>query len=208
MKFRVEDILVGVFFFFRSLIGLIVRPYETYRRIVNKGTLWELLPIALLLACYFAISSLVHTAAFRPFLLTKQFFILAGAVSASFFIVSGTLYIIGKLFNGQGTYRQMMIGWGYTLLPTVCWFLVTSLLYVILPPPRTTALTGFAFSLVFIVFSSALLFWKIMLSYLTLRFVLKIDLIKILGIIVIAGPLISLYSLGMYKMGIFRIPFI
>lgn len=203
-----DSLIVAVYSFGRSVIGIILRPYETYRRIVDKSTLWELVPLGLVLSCYFAVASLVKTAAFRPFLLTKQFLFLWGTACIGYVLITGTLYISSRLFGGKGMISHFFIGWAYTLIPTVSWFFMTSLLYVILPPPRTTHTAGVLFSVCYLTISSVLLFWKIILSYLTLRFAMKLDLLRILGVVAIAGPVIALFSISMYKLGVFRVPFI
>lgn len=200
--------LVGCIEFIRSSVGLVVRPYETYRRIVQKGTLWELFPLGFLLSCYFAIASLVKTAAFRPFVLTKQFILIALSVIVTYGITVSLLWTCGKLVKGTGSLQKVALAWGYTLLPTLLWFLGTSLLYVLFPPPRTGRPLGVLFSVIFLIFSAALFFWKTILTYLTLRFGMRLDLWRILTVFGIVGGFMVFYSIGMYRLGIFKIPFI
>ncbi len=194
--------------FGRNFFGIIIKPYETYRRIVDRGRLGELLWIGLLLVIYFGIASIVKTAAFRPFLLTKQFMVLAGGAGVSFLFVVGTLWQVTRLLGGRGNVISFTLAWGYTLVPTFFWFLGTSFLYVILPPPRTNRPEGILFSVFYLVLSATLFFWKCMLGYLTLRFGVKFDLPKILITLGIALPIIGVFSVVMYKLGIFRVPFI
>lgn len=201
-------LLVGVFTFLRRLVGIISRPYETYRSIIGKNSLWELVPLVVSIGAYLAGSSLVKTAAFRPFVLTRHFVKTSGAVMVTFFFVTAVLWGVGRLGGGKGKYPSFAVGWAYTLVPTLLWFLLTSLLYLILPPPRTTQWTGMSLSIVFLTLSAVLLFWKIMLGYLALRFGLSMDMKKILLTVLVAGPIIGLYSVGMYKLGIFRVPFL
>lgn len=201
-------LLKGGIAFFRSCIGLVTKPYETYRRIVNHGSVWELVPLGVLLSCYFAIASLVKTAAFRPFVLTKQFIIIAFSVVATYVVTVSLLWVFGKMVGGKGNFRTIAIAWGYTLVPTLIWFLGTSLLYVLFPPPRTGRPLGMLFSAIFLVFSSVLFFWKAILTYLTLRFGMKLDLWRIIAVFGIVGGSMVFYSIGMYRLGIFKIPFI
>ncbi len=190
----VDYLLLAGVQFSRNLVGMVTRPYETYRRIVDKGTLWELPYIASLLAIYFAS--------------TKRFVVLASATGATFFLVVGLLWFIGKFVGGKGELGKLGLAWGYTLIPTVSWFLVTSLLYVLLPPPRTERWQGIVFSIFYLVFSATLFFWKGMLAYLTLRFGLKLDLKKIVLVCAIGVPILGAYSVFMYRLGIFRVPFL
>ncbi len=185
-----------------------MRPYESVRRIVDRGTYGELLYVAILLAVYFSLASLVKITTFRPFLLTREFLVLAvGAVTTYLFAV-GVFWVAGKLVGSRGTLRGLALGWGYSLVPTFLWFLGTSLLYVLVPPPRTTSPQGIIFSILFLVFSVTIFFWKMTLAYLSLRFGLKLQLGKILIVCAVALPLFALYSVGMYRWGIFRVPFL
>jgi len=194
--------------FGQTVIGIIFRPYETYRRIAMYGKLLELMYIVVLLALYFATAALVKTSLFTPFLLTRKFLVLTGAAAYTFIIAVSLFWFLGKLFGSSGTLRTIALGWAYSLVPTWGWFFLTSILYVILPPQRTTRTGGMIFSFVYLLISTVLFLWKIILSFLTLRFGLKLDFIRILAICTIALPILALYSLGMYRLGIFRIPFI
>ena len=202
------SLLIGSISFFRSCIGLATKPYETYRRIVHHGSLWELVPLGVLLSCYFAIASLVKTAAFIPFVLTKQFLLIALSVLVTYGVTTSLLFIVGKCFGGRGSIRIVALAWGYTLLPTLLWFLGTSVLYVLFPPPRTGSPLGIVFSVLFLLFSSVLFFWKTILTYLTLRFGMKLDLWRIIAVFGIVGGSMVFYSIGMYRLGIWKIPFI
>ncbi|KKU80760.1 hypothetical protein A2875_04890 [Candidatus Gottesmanbacteria bacterium RIFCSPHIGHO2_01_FULL_46_14] len=206
---KIIELLVGACISFgRNIIGIVFRPYESYRRIADHGSLIELIYIGFVLAFYFGLASLVHTSQFRPFLLTKEFVLLAGGAFFTYILVVGLVWNIGVLAGGKGTLRAVLLGWGYTLIPTVFWFLVTSLLYVILPPPRTTSVAGVSFSVLFLVFSTVLFFWKVILAYLTMRFGLRLDLGRIVIVTLITVPILVFYSMLMYRWGIFRVPFL
>ena len=200
--------VVAVYSFGRNTIGLITKPYETYRRIVNHGSRWELVPLAIIIGSYLGIASLVKTAAFRPYILTKQFVVLGIAVVMTYGLVVGLLWIVGKVVGGKGTVKTVALGWAYTLVPTTVWFLTTSLLYILIPPPRTGRPLGILFSVLFLLFSSVLFFWKIILSYLTMRFSMKLDLLRIGIVFIVVIPIVVIYSIGMYRLGIFKIPFV
>jgi hypothetical protein len=198
----------GLVGFAQNSLGIIIRPYETYRRINRQENIWELPFVAIILSLYFAIASLVKTEAFRPYLLTKQFVLLTGAAIISYAIATFIFYKSAKLVGGVGTLRRVAMGWGYTLYPTLIWFLSTSILYIFLPPPRTSSAAGMAFSVLYLVFSTTLFFWKAILLYLTLRFGMRLTLPRILLVLALSLPLLGIYSYGMYILGIFKIPFI
>lgn len=206
-----DVITSGIFdsvLFSRTAIGLITRPYETYRRIVERGRWGELAFAAVLLCIYFALASFVKVNAFRPFLLTRQFAVLYAAAVAGFLAIVTVLWLCGRLLRQSVRLQPLAVAWGYTLVPTFVWFLATSLLYVILPPPRTTSVMGVTFSVVFLVFSATLLWWKIMLSYLTIRFALKLTLFQTIAVFCVVVPVIFAYSALMYRVGVFKVPFL
>lgn len=194
--------------YLRSLYGIAARPYATYRRITDHGRYGELIYLGLMLVLYFSLVSVVKTAAFRPFLLTKQFILLIGGAGLLYVSAVGAIWMSGKFFGAEGSWKGLMLAWAYTLVPTWIWFFITSLLYVILPPPRTTSGWGMAFSIVYLVFSVSLFFWKIILGYLTLRFSLRLDLVRITGAGLLAVIPVGLVGWWLIRAGIFRVPFI
>ena len=133
--------------------------------------------------------------------------LLAGAI-VSFVGSVSVLFLTGRLFGGTGHVWGVFVSWGYTLIPTFFWFLMTSFFYVVLPPPRQQTPLGVLFSVVFMSLSMLLFFWKGILYYLTLRFGMRLDFPRIMGVSAILFPLGVLYALSMYKLGIFRVPFI
>lgn len=203
----IDALLIGFVSFIKSLWGIVITPYQSMRHLIERGNLTELLFIAVILAGYFALASIVKVAAFRPFLLTRQFILLSAATAANYLFLTAIVYRVARAFGGQGTYRQLAMGWAYSLIPTVCWFLATSILYVLLPPPRTTSAAGIAFSLLFLTFSTTLLFWKIILVYLAVRFSMRLDLLRITGTLGAAAPILAVYAFFMYRWGVFKVPF-
>lgn len=202
------NLAFGALAFARHTLGIMTKPYQTYRAIMTSGSLWELPFIALFVGIYFAFATLVKVDAFRIFLLTKQFILLWGVAFGSYMLVSYLLWFVGKKLGGTGSFFSVSLGWAYTLIPTVCWFLVTSILYIVLPPPRTTSIPGTLFSLLYLVFSGSLFFWKIVLMYLTLRFGQKMAFGAIVKTLSTVIPVLLLYSFMLYRLGIFRIPFL
>lgn len=208
VKFLPEEAaLVGVTFF-RRVSGLVLRPYETYRSILLRNSLAEVLIIWLGVLTYFLAASVVRVNAFRPILLTKQFILLFSGAMCGFASVTLFLHWTGKRLGGQDNFRGIVVGWGYTLVPTLLWFLMTSFLYVLLPPPRTARWEGIVFSVLYLVASTVLMIWKSMLTYLTIRFATKLSAQKIGIMGVFLGGFSVVYALIMYRLGIFRIPFL
>ncbi len=204
----VSALLIDGVHFGRTLVGLLTRPYETYRRITKHGRVGELVFIAFIAAFYFVLASLIKVAAFRPFILTRQFVVLFAGATSGALVATTSIMVAGRLLRVRAAFTPLLIAWSYTLIPTVSWFFMTSLLYAILPPPRTTSVLGVTFSLLFLVCSATLLWWKVTLAYLTLRFGLKLDLRKSLMVAVLCAPIIAGWTILMYKTGIFKVPFL
>jgi len=194
--------------FSRHVIGIAITPYQTYRVLVDRGRWGELVYIGGITAAYFALASLVKTASFRPFLLTKQFVVLTSGAIAGYLLVVGFIGFFSMILHRGKALEGIAVAWGYTMIPTVLWFFATSLLYVILPPPRTESFAGVLFSLLYLTMSVVLLFWKIELYYLTLRFGLRLDLLRIIALTIVFLPVVFGYSMAMYALGIFRVPFL
>ncbi|OGG15700.1 hypothetical protein A3D77_01580 [Candidatus Gottesmanbacteria bacterium RIFCSPHIGHO2_02_FULL_39_11] len=195
--------------FLKTSWGCFNRPYETYRKISSGSfNLLSTFFIFFFVCVYFAWESLIRTPFRSPYVLTYNFGLSFLAAATGFSLIVGILYFLGEKTHEKISLERVVILWSYSLLPTVIWFFSTSLIYMILPPPRTLSVWGKGFSIVFISFSIALLGWKIILYYLTLRFGLRISLKKILTVSFVVIPIIAIYSLGMYYLRIFRIPFI
>jgi hypothetical protein len=203
-----EALLVGSVTFFQNAVGIVTKPYETCRRIAGRARVAELPMLSVFLFSYFAVASIVKTAAFRPYLLTRQFLVLCVGAFFLYAVAVISIWKGAKIVGGKGTFRSVAVSWAYTLIPTAVWFLVTSLLFVLLPPPRTSSIQGILFSMLYLIFSVTLLFWKIILAYLSVRFSMKLDLLRIVGASAIASPFIVGASILLYRFGVFRVPFL
>ena len=176
--------IIALIQFGRNCIGLVTRPYETCRRIAEKENARELVFLGILVALV-KFSSLY-----------------------TYFFVIVLFWGMGRLVGSKAPLKGLAVLWGYSLIPTTLWFLVTLLLSVVLPPPRTTSPLGILFSVVFLIFSMTMLFWKGTMTYLSLRFGLRLQLWQILVVLGVTFPILAVYSVAMYRLGIFRIPFI
>ncbi|MEK7592159.1 MAG: YIP1 family protein [Patescibacteria group bacterium] len=194
--------------FVSSVFGSISKPYESMRGVVKRSRLLELVPMFCFVLLYVGVASIVKIQEFRPFFLTGQFITLVFWIALSFGLSVLILWCMGKNIGGRGTLQSFAVSWGYTLVPTLVWFFVTSLLYVLLPPPRTSGFLGIGFSLVYLCFSAAVFLWKGTLVYLSLRFGMRLTLPKIFLVLTVFLPVMSIYSVLMYQFGIFRVPFL
>ncbi len=201
-------LLQSGFAFFRHFVGIIISPYETYRDIEKRGRIGEMVYIGLLVGLYFSLSSVVKIASFHPLLLSRYAFVLFASALSGFGLIVSVLVLTGRLLGRQTSIGRISLLWAYTLVPTVVWFLCTSLLYIFIPPPRTTNISGVALSIVYLVVSAMIFWWKLTLSYLALRFGLKLDFSKILIFVLVSVPILILWSYMMYAIGIYKVPFL
>jgi len=63
-------------------------------------------------------------------------------------------------------------------------------------------------SMVFLGISIGFLCWKAILIFLSLRFGLKLTAVKIIGVWILMTPIVIGYSIAMYKLNIFVVPFL
>ena len=195
--------------FGRFAIGTLQTPYETYRGLAQKEDIRFLPFIALFVLLYLFLAGLVKGGlAMQPLFLTASFIKIVSGIVLSFSVSVFLLGILGTVIKGDVDWRRITVLWAFSLLPTCLWFIVTSLFSFVLPPPRTTSILGQLASSVFIALSVGLFLWKGILYYLTLRFGLRISLGRIILVSSLFLPLLILYSIGMYKLGIFRVPFL
>lgn len=190
-------------------LGCLNNPYVTYRKLaLEQKSQYHALFVAGFAVLYFAFASFIRIGKSYPFLLTFHFYVLIFSSLICFFVMVASMYGIGKLLGSKGSLKTVAILWLYSLLPTITWFFLTSILFLLLPPPRSEALSGKVFSIVFLTLTLALLFWKLILYYLTLRFALRVDLYKIGIITGFILPVVFGLSIFFYSMHIFRIPFL
>ena len=189
--------------------GLIFAPYKTLRKVARENDKLQLLIIFVLVYLYFIYANIIRSRTIHPFIISAKtsanifFFIL------TFFLVTGFFYIAAViLLPRQQQYRAYLNTFAYSLLPTYLWFIVTSTLYLILPPPRTASFPGLALSGIFFIFSLTVFFWRINLLYLSVRFSSKMSFYQIIFVLVIFSFWFIPYCYFLYQLKLFRIPFI
>jgi len=202
--------LAFLYNFLRKLFGVIFWPYNTYFSLSSEKTPSIGIFLLFIVPFYSVIATIIRNGLFH----TNFLFLLRIFVTQTFAIWTTFLFsFIGLLILAEllkKSHRELTIFnlWAFTYVPTYIWFGITALLYFFLPPPRTFSLLGESFSILFVAFSIFLLFWKLLLYYLTLRIGLKMTLQQIILSSVLLFPLFGLFSLLSYKFNIFRVPFV
>lgn len=178
------------------------------RSIVEVGDILQITIIFFLVYLYFIAANVIRKRTLHPFIISSSSIISFGFFIMTFFLVTIYFFILGRKFKRNLKYSALLYTFSYSLLPTIFWFLITSIFYLVLPPPRSLTFPGKLFSIFFIFYSTIIFFWKIILFYLSLRFSLKINFYKIFFITVFFLIWFLPYSYLMYQFRIFRIPFI
>ena len=171
------------------------------RKISQENDYWQ---IALIFFFVFLYFKFIYYLRPNPYPATFIFiiFILNFCLTVLFF------YLLNSRVNRNIKLSSFIFTFTYSLFPTLIWFIANSFLYLLIPPPRTLSILGRVFSIFFISFSVSLLIWKIILVYLAIRFSSKLNFYRIIYSIFLYLCLLLPYSVFLYQLKIFRIPFI
>jgi len=206
-----KDILISLILVLRNFFRLIFYPYATMRKIAQEKDWWQIIIIYGLVYLYFIFANIVRKKTLYPLIISSSSFVSFVFFLLTFFLMVGFFCLFGKQLGRDLPWQvstKLIFTFSYSLLPTLIWFFTTSFLYFLLPPPRTYSILGQSFSLVFIAFSLILLCWKIILFYLSLRFSLKLNFYQILYATILFLIWLWPYSVVLYKLKVFRVPFI
>lgn len=195
------DFITSLVLVIRNFILLIFYPYKTMRKISFEKDYYQLLIISGLVFLYF---KFIYFLRDKPYPATLIFLIFL----FNFFLTVFFFYFLSKVFEKRLNWKSFVFTLSYSLLPTLIWFLSTSFLYIVLPPPRTFSLLGKSFSIFFIAYSLSLLIWKLILVYLALRFSSKQNFFRIFYMMVLYLIWFLPYSVLLYYFHFFRVPFI
>ncbi len=194
--------------FANDVWGMLNHPYITTRSVAIKKPLLPILIIGSLVWVYLTFAVVVkfglHTG---PIFLTSNIGRLFYSIITTFLLVSISMYIVSRFFGGKGQLQAVFSVWSFSYLPTLLWFFITTIFYVILPPPRTQSILGQLFSVFYLCLSFGLLFWKVLLYFLTLRHAMRLTLWQTIRTTLVLWPLFIAYFLFLNRIEIFKIPF-
>jgi hypothetical protein len=192
----------------RNFVRIVFKPYETFRKVAGEKDAVQVVLILLLVYAYFLYASVMRTGSFHPLILTQYSGVSFGMFLVTFALTIFFFYGIGRIQKKRLSLQSLITLFSYSLIPTLLWFFITSTLFYLIPPPRTLSPQGKIFSVIFIVFSLTMLYWRAILLYLSLRFTFKVHFYTILMYIALFLAWLLPYSYIMYMLHIFRIPFI
>jgi len=188
-------------FILRNSFFLIFSPYKIMRKIAAETDFWQVFLIFIFIFAYF---KFVYFLKDGPYPASFTFFIFL----INFFLMILFFYFLSRFLRKKTQFLPFIFTFSYSLLPTFLWFTSVSVLYIFLPPPRTSSLSGIFFSIFFITYSLIFLFWKMILFYLALRFSTQFGFYRILYMTILFIVWFFPYSVLLYYLKIFRVPFI
>lgn len=203
-----EYIAISLVLVLHNFTGLILYPYKTLRKVSQEKDMGQVGIIFLLVFLYFVFSNIVRKQTLHPFVISSSSFLTFIVFLGTFFMVCLFFFWLSKTTHHTISLESIIATFSFSLFPSIIWFLTTSILYLLLPPPRTLSLLGQGFSMIFLVFSLTLLLWRMILLYLSVRFSAKTDFYTTLFFIVLFMLWFLPYSYGLYYLKVFRIPFI
>lgn len=171
------------------------------RKISLKKDYYELSIIFFMVFIYF---KFIYYLRDKPYPATLIFLVFI----INFFLTSSFFYFLSQRTYKKVDYRSFIFTFGYSLLPTLIWFVTNSFLYIFFPPPQTSSFLGGSFSIVFFAFSLSLFAWKLILVFLALRFSAKVGFYRIIYFIILYLVWFLPYSIFLYQLKLFRVPFI
>lgn len=198
----ISGVLATIYLYLRRIVLLTIFPYRTIRRISEENDFGQIVLIFVTITVYFLLANRFREYDYEPFVLVLMtlFHYLATVI---FF------YLFTQIIaSGNTKLQPFLFTFAYALIPTLVWFSINSWLYAIIPPPHTVSILGKAFSIGYIAFSSAILMWKVILMYLAIRFSTKLKFFQIVYVVLLYLVAIIPYSIFLYSLRFFRVPFL
>ena len=200
MKILVE-FLTSFVFIWRYFFLLIFYPHATMRKISREKDINQIFIIFLLVFFYLKFAYFFKD---QPYPATFLFLIFLLTFWSTIFF----FYFLSKLFNRKVKLSSFIFTFSYAFLPTLFWYVVNSFLFILLPPPRTPSVLGISFSILYLGFSLSLIWWKIILVYLAIRFSSGFSFWRIIYLIILYLLVFYPYFYLISYFGIFYLPLI
>jgi len=188
---------LGFLEFCGDIRGVILSPARRFSLVQERGALWGSLML-LIAPAYFGLGWIGGIYFDRdPF---PGYSFLAPAVLAAILVLLNVylIHLVARLFQKQGSYRQLLTVFGYTDVPAIAALLLAALLFFSLPSELGSFVQGFrALSIsILIALGLALFIWNLILTVLAMRTVypmrdLKIVAAFVLGSILSAAPALA-----------------
>ncbi len=210
MEHLLISIIASIILLFRNVFRVFKDPYTAMRDISKEKDTLQVVFILAICCTYFAYAASIRHKTINPFVITTSAMASSIGFLVTFGLSVGFLYVSGRVLrvSQKEVVLRLCSLSAFSLIPTLLWFYATSTLFLLLPPPRQSTALGIFFSIVFVIYSLILLNWRLMLLYITIRFSLKTTFVTTLKIAALYLLLMMPYSIMLYKIGLFRVPFI
>lgn len=202
-KHVIAGIVSSFLFFLRRLIYLVVSPYKAMREISKDDDMLQVLYIFICVVIYFFFANNLRTYPHEPWILF--------VMTVIHYLITVTYFALFTILSTKEHHIKIapfLLLFSYALIPTLLWFIINSVLYAMIPPPRTPSFLGKGFSLLYVSFSIGMLLWKIIVTYLAIRFATGLRFFRIVYSIILYLIAVIPYSLLLYSLQFFRIPFL
>jgi len=191
----------SIVIFVRRIFLLIMYPYKTMRSISGESDKTQIFIIFGIAYVYFKYANILRRGVVVPSILFLLF--VALFLGTVFFF-----YVLSLFMRTSRKIAPFMYTFSYALIPTFFWFGANALLYALIPPPRTHSLPGTVLSVLFVAFSISLLVWKLILTYLAVRFSARTTFYRVVYAVILYLLVFIPVSYLMYRYRLFRIPFL
>lgn len=216
----------------KNLYGTVMHPYLTWKKILRDEGWGAALVLMVIFMSYFGIREpvrwgnvrwnglfiesvtvekvrfLVEVSGLRVLAVVISYVLIVALMSGAGWILLVQYTDSEHRFGFMKFFNRVFRVWIYSYLPTFLWFVMTAGLFALLPPPRQTTFLGLLFSVIFLAASAALLIWKGVLYYLTLRLGVGLNSKQIFAVSVVLTPVVVMYSGLLYRWGVFKFPFL
>lgn len=202
-KHLAAGIISSFLFFFRRVLYLIVSPYKAMREISEDNDMLQVVYIFICIGIYFYFANNLRTYPHAPWVLLFMT-IFHYLITVTYF----SLFTILSTKQHRVKIAPFLLLFSYALIPTLIWFITNSVLFALIPPPRTPSFLGKGFSIVYLSFSIGMLLWKIIVTYLAIRFATGLRFFRIVYSMLLYLIAVIPYSMLLYSLKFFRIPFL
>ena len=143
------NLLSSFLLILNRFVGLILNPYKTMRKISLEKDYYQPVLIIGIIFLYFKFVYYLRDKVY-PATLIYLLFIIDFLLTVLFF------YFLSKILSKNKKeiiFRGFFFTFSYSLLPTLIWYLTTSILYIFITPPRSFSILGKGFSIFFIAYN-------------------------------------------------------
>lgn len=194
--------LSGLLIFGNRLVWLGLSPYKTMRSIHDQPYFFFPGIVAVLIAVYYIVAGTIRPYTYGSIVPILLAYMHVLGTSCFFVLMSR-----GSLTRMREELMTYIATFSMTYIPTLIWFSVNLLLYVLIPPPRTPTIWGAGFSLIYLAFTLSLVVWKIILLYLAIRFATGFRFYRIVYVCLVYGAAVVPYGMLLIQTRMVRIPF-